>query len=298
MKTLMATDGSHQATSALRVATRLLRRTDNEAHVLCVAPEFHELQNQKNWTRVRDEYKKRIARETETILDRARKTLLAEGVTAETRAETGSPAKVIVQLANDYDVTVIGATSQYDTTRPGIGSVASRVVEHAPGIVLVCREPRGGSSLRILLCVDSSRASQQALSALLTYLNTESAEVTLMHVVETPWVNLGLDRDWFDQGGETREQRSSETRLEEEMQSEANEIIQDAVDQLTRHGLDVTTVIAEGNPATEILGQAEQDEYDLIVIGASGATDMKHRMLGSVSARVTAQAPCSVAVVK
>jgi len=298
MKTLMATDGSHQATSALRVATRLLRRTDNEAHVLCVAPQFHELRNQKNWTRVRDEYKKRIARETETILDRARKTLLAEGVTAETRAETGSPAKVIVQLANDYDVTVIGATSQYDTTRPGIGSVASRVVEHAPGIVLVCREPRGGSSLRILLCVDSSRASQQALSALLTYLNTESAEVTLMHVVETPWVNLGLDRDWFDQGGETREQRSSETRLEEEMQSEANEIIQDAVDQLTRHGLDVTTVIAEGNPATEILGQAEQDEYDLIVIGASGATDMKHRMLGSVSARVTAQAPCSVAVVK
>jgi len=298
MKTLMATDGSHQATSALRVATRLLRRTDNEAHVLCVAPEFHELRNQKNWARVRDEYKKRIAQETETILDRARKTLLAEGVTAETRAETGSPAKVIVQLANDYDVTVIGATSQYDTTRPGIGSVASRVVEHAPGIVLVCREPRGGSSLRILLCVDSSRASQQALSALLTYLSTESAEVTLMHVVETPWVNLGLDRDWFDQGGETREQRSSETRLEEEMQSEANEIIQDAVDQLTRHGLDVTTVIAEGNPATEILGQAEQDEYDLIVIGASGATDMKHRMLGSVSARVTAQAPCSVAVVK
>ena len=298
MKTLMATDGSHQATSALRVATRLLRRTDNEAHVLCVAPEFHGLRNQKNRTRVRDEYKKRIARETETILDRARKTLLAEGVTAETRAETGSPAKVIVRLANDYDVTVIGATSQYDTTRPGIGSVASRVVEHAPGIVLVCREPRGGSSLRILLCVDSSRASQQALSALLTFLSTESAEVTLMHVVETPWVNLGLDRDWFDQGGETREQRSSETRLEEELQSEANEIIQDAVDQLTRHGLDVTTVIAEGNPATEILGQAEQDEYDLIVIGASGATDMKHRMLGSVSARVTAQAPCSVAVVK
>jgi nucleotide-binding universal stress UspA family protein len=298
MKTLMATDGSRQATTALRVATRLLRRTDNEAHVLCVAPEFYEFRSQKNWARVRDEYKKRIARETETILDRARKTLLAEGVTAETRAETGSPAKVIVRLANDYDVTVIGATSQYDATRPGIGSVASRVVEHAPGIVLVCREPRGGNSLRILLCVDSSRASEQALSALLTYLSTESAEVTLMHVVETPWVNLGLDRDWFDQGGETREQRSSETRLEEELQSEANEIIQDAVDQLTRRGLDVTTVIAEGNPATEILGQAEQDEYDLIVIGASGATDMKHRMLGSVSARVTAQAPCSVAVVK
>lgn len=132
----------------------------------------------------------------------------------------------------------------------------------------------------------------------MTYLNTESAEITLMHVVETPWVNLGLEQDWFDQGGETREQMSSEIRLEEELQSEANEIIEDAAEQLTRHGLDVTTVIAEGNPATEILGQAEQGEYDLIVLGASGATDMKHRMLGSVSAKVTGQAPCSVAVVK
>jgi len=298
MKTLMATDGSQDATTALRTATRLLRKSDNEIHVLCIAPEFYESGTQKNEERVRDEYKKRIARETETILERARETLLAEGVTAKTRAETGSPAKVIVRLADDYNVTVLGAISQYDTTRPGIGSVASRVVEHAPGIVLVCREPRGGSSLRILLCVDSSRASQQALSALMTYLNTESAEITLMHVVETPWVNLGLEQDWFDQGGETREQMSSEIRLEEELQSEANEIIEDAAEQLTRHGLDVTTVIAEGNPATEILGQAEQGEYDLIVLGASGATDMKHRMLGSVSAKVTGQAPCSVAVVK
>jgi nucleotide-binding universal stress UspA family protein len=298
MKTLMATDGSHEATTALRAATRLLRKSDNEIHVLCVAPEFYESGPQKNGERVRDDYKKRIARETAIILERARETLLAEGVTAKTRAGTGSPAKVIVGLADDYNATVLGATSQYDTTRPGIGSVASRVVEHAPGIVLVCREPRGGSSLRILLCVDGSRASQQALTALTTYFNTESAEVTLMHVVETPWVNLGLDRDWFDLGGETREQKSSEIQLEEDLQSEANEIIEDATDQLTRHNLDVTTVIAEGNPATEVLGQAEQGEYDLIVLGASGANDMKHRMLGSVSAKVTGQAPCSVAVVK
>ena len=298
MKTLMATDGSDEATTALRTATRLLRRRDNEVHILCVAPEFYEPGSRKNNERARDEYQRRIARETQTILERARQTLLSEGVSAKTRSETGSPAKVIVRLADDYNVTVLGATSQYDATRPGIGSVASRVVEHAPGVVLVCREPRGGSSLRILLCVDSSRASRQALSALMTYLSTESTEITLMHVVETPWVNLGLERDWFDQGGETREQMRSEIQLEEELQSEANEILEEAAEQLARHGLDVTIVIAEGNPPTEILGQAEQDEYDLIVLGASGATDMKHRMLGSVSAKVTGQASCSVAVVK
>ncbi len=298
MKTLMATDGSNEATAALRTATRLLRRRDNEVHILCVAPEFYEPGGRKEDKPVRAEYERRIAQETKRILERAHQTLLAEGVAAEIRAESGSPAEVIVHLANDYDVTVLGATSQYDTTRPGIGSVASRVVEHAPGIVLVCRENAGGSSPQILLCVDGSRASQAALNALTTYFNTESAGITLMHIVETPWVNLGLDQDWFDRGGETRDQKSSEIQLEEELQIEAKEIIDDAAEQLTRHGLDVTTVIAEGNPATEILGQAEQDEYDLIVLGASGATDMKHRMLGSVSAKVTGQTACSVAVVK
>ena len=78
MKTLMATDGSQDATTALRTATRLLRKSDNEIHVLCIAPEFYESGTQKNEERVRDEYKKRIAHETETILERARKTLLAE----------------------------------------------------------------------------------------------------------------------------------------------------------------------------------------------------------------------------
>jgi len=298
MKTLMATDGSNEATAALRTATRLLRRRDNEVHLLCVAPEFHGPRGKKEDKRVRAEYERRIARETKKILERAHQILLAEGVAAEIRAESGSPAEVIVRLTNDYNVTVLGATSQYDTTRPGIGSVASRAVEHAPGIVLVCRDNSGGSSLRILLCVDGSRASQAALNALANYFSTEAAEITLMHVIETPWVNLGLDQDWFDQGSETSEQKSSEIQLEEELQSEANEIIEHAAEQLTRHGLDVTTVIAEGNPATAILGQAEQEEYDLIVLGASGATDMKHRMLGSVSAKVTGQTACSVAVVK
>jgi nucleotide-binding universal stress UspA family protein len=55
---------------------------------------------------------------------------------------------------------------------------------------------------------------------------------------------------------------------------------------------------AEGSPATEILGEAESGAYDLIVLGATGATDAKHEMLGSVSAKLAWQASCSVAVVK
>ena len=60
----------------------------------------------------------------------------------------------------------------------------------------------------------------------------------------------------------------------------------------------MNTVVEEGNPATEILGQADTGEYDLVLVGATGASDVRHEMLGSVSSKVAAQAPCSVVVVK
>lgn len=41
MKVLLATDGSDQAATAIRTASRLLRREDSEFDLLCVAPEFY-----------------------------------------------------------------------------------------------------------------------------------------------------------------------------------------------------------------------------------------------------------------
>jgi CBS domain/Universal stress protein family len=41
MKVLLATDGSDQATTAFRTASRLLRRENSEFDLLCVAPEFY-----------------------------------------------------------------------------------------------------------------------------------------------------------------------------------------------------------------------------------------------------------------
>jgi nucleotide-binding universal stress UspA family protein len=69
-------------------------------------------------------------------------------------------------------------------------------------------------------------------------------------------------------------------------------------DRMLGTGYSVMTLIEEGNPATEILGEEESGQYDLVVLGAADAMDSKHTMLGSVSAKVAWQAPCSVAVVK
>jgi nucleotide-binding universal stress UspA family protein len=209
---------------------------------------------------------------------------------------------VILRVAEEFDVTVIGAHGRHERTKPGLGPVASRVVEYAAGTVLVAREMVTERSPRILLGVDGSLASDQALRVLASYFNVTSAEITLMHVVETPWTRLGLDRAWFDYPDDYPEvmfdRVDARIGMEREMRVEAEAVIDDARRMLDHLGLSASTIVGEGNPATEILGEAEAGEYDLIVVGATGITDVKHEMVGSVSTKVAWHAPCSVAVVK
>lgn len=303
MKTLIATDGSKEATIALRTASRLLRRSRNEVEVLCVAPELQRPAGQETASRGKgsrfgEEYRRRIARETKSILDEAKSILLGEGVDAKVLSEIGSPADVIVKLADDHEVTVIGAAGRNHPAGAGLGSVASRVVEHAGGMVLVARELASGDRVRVLLGLDGSLASRHAMSAMTAYFEIDSAEITLIHVKETPWIHLGLDREWFDSPADALDQADPEILLEGELQREAEQVLEDAQARLAKYNYSVMTLIEEGNPATEILGEAEGGLYDLIVLGAADAMDTKHNMLGSVSARIAWQAPCSVAVVK
>jgi nucleotide-binding universal stress UspA family protein len=302
MKTLIATDGSKEAMTALCTASRLLRRSRNQVDLLCVAPALSSAPaepGKRKGSRIREAYRRRIAAETDSVLAQAEKLLRDEGLEPKAFSEIGSPADVIVRLAGDYDVTVIGAAGRNHSAGAGLGSVASRVVEHARATVLVGRElTTSANRLRVLLALDGSLASRHALSAMTAYFEIGSAEITLIHVKETPWIHLGLDREWFDADGEAFDQADPEILFEGELQREAEEVLEDAQARLAKHNYSVTPLIAEGNPATEILGEAESGQYDLIVLGAADAMDTKHNMLGSVSSRVAWQAPCSVAVVK
>jgi nucleotide-binding universal stress UspA family protein len=308
MRTLMATDGSKEATLALRTASRLLRKKINEVHLLCVAPELGSQRPdrgaaQEKETKMREEYRRRISRETKTILQQSREVLHKNEIDAIAMWEIGSPASTIVRLAEDYDVTVVGAKGRNTDSELGLGPVASRVVEHAPGTVLVARELVNESSLRVLLAIDGSLASKNAIHTMIKQFDLGSSEITLMHVKETPWLHLGLDREWFDYPEDltdevTLDRADPDLKLEQELQREAEEVIEQARSELIKYDYSVMTLIEEGNPATEILGEAEKGDYDLIVLGSTGVIDTKHNVLGSVSARVAWQALCSVAVVK
>jgi len=294
VKVLIATDGSGPATAGLRAALRLLRPVDRSFDVLCVAP--RPAPKDRKGSR-REDFERRILRETTQILEQARANLEPEAASVQLLTEIGSPSAAIVGRAGDYDLTVIGSRGRGGTGEGGLGVVASRVVEHAMAPVLVAREVRSEQGLRVLAAVDGSRASVHAVETLASLFDLNGAEVCLMHVAETPWVQFGVEEDWVTESEEVQESSDAGV-LEKELVREADAVIDQARQVLRPYRVSIATHIDEGNPANEILSEAERGQYDVLVVGATGARDLKHRMLGSVSAKIAWGAPCSVLIVR
>ena len=78
----------------------------------------------------------------EAVLARAAKELEAEGIEVETHAREGDPADVIIQLAEDQgaELIVVGSRGLAGLERFLLGSVSSKLAQHAPTSLMVVRE--------------------------------------------------------------------------------------------------------------------------------------------------------------
>ena len=85
---------------------------------------------------------------------------------------------------------------------------------------------------------------------------------------------------------------------DEENWDEVAKIFEPEVEKLQAAGLNATITIRKGNPADEILEEAEAWSADCIFLGPKGARGIERLMLGSVSSAVSARATCSVEIVR
>lgn len=67
---------------------------------------------------------------------------------------------------------------------------------------------------------------------------------------------------------------------------------------LAASGVKAELLLRVGDPAQEIVQAAKEGGFDLIVVGHRGLSPVKAFLLGSVSERVVAHAPCSILVVR
>jgi nucleotide-binding universal stress UspA family protein len=63
-------------------------------------------------------------------------------------------------------------------------------------------------------------------------------------------------------------------------------------------GVELMTHAREGEPAQALLSVADEQDADLIVVGARGLTGLERFLLGSVTSKLAHHAPCSLMIVR
>lgn len=143
---------------------------------------------------------------------------------------------------------------------------------------------------KILLASDGSDYALRAARAAAELAKSLGASVTVLHVFTMPTMQMAIPGS----PGVEMEPGALNTYIEQ---------VQDAVAKRTGRVLDeagvpYTTVLEAGHPAEVIIRIAEDDGYDLIVMGSRGMSEIKSFLLGSVSDKVSHHAHCPVLIVK
>jgi nucleotide-binding universal stress UspA family protein len=217
-----------------------------------------------------------------------------QGVTITTRVLEGEPWRVILAEANGLplDLLVLGTHGRGGFERLLLGSVTEKVLRRAPCPVLTVGHVRahamkGPLFRRILCAADLTASSPRTLDLGLSLATENDAQITLLHVLETP-------------AGETGPRSHLAVpeigSLRHELVAQARADLRNAVSETARSFCEVTERVETGAPWREILRVAEQIDSDLIVMGAHTQGTLGLRFFGSTANHVVRRATCPVLV--
>jgi nucleotide-binding universal stress UspA family protein len=196
----------------------------------------------------------------------------------------------------------VGARGMGPIERLLLGSVSYSVVTGTRLPVLVARpgqQPAADGTYRVLVACDGSEADQDIIAALAGFSWPSQTMGQLITVVESMYA--GQVPTWLEHKARSAEAEEIARAFEAEFAADkraAAEKLRVLCQKLPAAFQSCAPIVAEGNPAEQILKHAEAQKCHLIVVGARGLGAVARFFLGSVSLKVLAEAPCSVLLVR
>lgn len=136
-RVLVAMDDSEMAEKALRYAIEAF--PEPSITVLTVVGEPSGMMGQATSIAMADDPQAEAETHAEPVFERIEQITADADVEVETIVETGSPARTIVNRAEEFDTVVLGSHSGSLADRLLTGNVAKRVFDHSPVPVTVVR---------------------------------------------------------------------------------------------------------------------------------------------------------------
>lgn len=143
------------------------------------------------------------------------------------------------------------------------------------------------SPRRILVPIDFSSLSNQAVERAVSIAQQNNSELLLVHVVEPVIYPV----DFLVVPSEMEDANL-------QLLKSAKERLTALTKDLVARGLKCESVAAIGRAHHQIVETARKKNTDLIILPTHGHTGLKHVYLGSTAERVVRHAPCSVLVVR
>ncbi len=164
--------------------------------------------------------------------------------------------------------------------------MAEKLIRKSQKPVWVVKE--GGKALpeKILCSVDYSDASIRALNNAIKIARTFRTKLFVINVFE-PMENSYSLRYEFDYQQENKKNESENAKRFNEFLNKFNFT-----------DIDYQTHIFSGKPDKEIVRFADQNQVDLLFMGATGKTFLQRILLGSVTEKVIRKLPCPMVITK
>ncbi|MFA7249566.1 MAG: universal stress protein [Dehalococcoidia bacterium] len=146
---------------------------------------------------------------------------------------------------------------------------------------------------KILLALDGSEVSQQAIPHAVTLAKQTGASVVLVRVIDSEAQMImrvsGATIEPIPVGQVTADIARDAVAAERE---EAESDLQAVKDAMAAQGVtNVTTMIREGYPGDEIVNAAAETKADVVVIATHGRSGIRRAILGSVADHVVRNTP-------
>jgi len=134
----------------------------------------------------------------------------------------------------------------------------------------------------ILLATDGSDFSEAAMKHAINISRACSCKLYVISVVEA-----------------NPEYEALAPQIVEKAESDTRQLLERTRESIVKEGIECETIAHQGEgPAQFMLEEAEKKKVDIIVMGSHGRKGLAKFLMGSVTQKVLAHAPCSVLVVK
>jgi nucleotide-binding universal stress UspA family protein len=178
------------------------------------------------------------------------------------------------------DLIVMGTKGKTGMKHILLGSVAEQVVRRAGVPVWISRGSSHNLPQKILVPVDFSEYSRQALEQGIQWARELKAELYVLHVADLRYLYaldpLGLD---------------TRPELETQLKKEAEEQLKDWSKSIS---IPANLEVRLGGAVFEIQDSIQENAIDLVLLSTHGRSGLKHLLMGSVAEQVVRYSPCSV----